>query len=95
MLETTVLTVLFALLLVAAGIIGEVSGFRAFVCSRNFLGVETKIGANRRSLPGRQPLARLLPHTTHIAMESEIDCEHSAGTLFCFLSSEERRNKTR
>jgi len=34
MLETTVLTVLFALLLVAAGIIGEVSGFRAFVCSR-------------------------------------------------------------
>ena len=35
MLETIVLTVLFAVLLVTAGIIGEVSGFRAFVCARN------------------------------------------------------------
>jgi hypothetical protein len=35
MLETIYLTVLFAVLLVAAGITGEVSGFRAFVCSRN------------------------------------------------------------
>ena len=35
MLETKVLTVLFGVLLVAAGITGEVSGFRAFVCSRN------------------------------------------------------------
>lgn len=35
MLETTLLTVLFTVLLVAAGITGEVSGFRAFVCSRN------------------------------------------------------------
>jgi hypothetical protein len=35
MLETQFLTVLFALILVAAGITGEVSGFRAFVCSRN------------------------------------------------------------
>jgi hypothetical protein len=35
MLETKLLTVLFAALLVTAGITGEVSGFRAFVCSRN------------------------------------------------------------
>ena len=35
MLETKFLTALFAVLLAAAGIIGEVSGFRAFVCSRN------------------------------------------------------------
>jgi len=35
MLETRYLTVLFGVLLVATGIIGEVSGFRAFVCSRN------------------------------------------------------------
>ena len=34
MLETKYLTVLFAVLLSAAGITGEVSGFRAFVCSR-------------------------------------------------------------
>lgn len=35
MLETIFLTILFAVLLVAAGITGEISGFRAFVCSRN------------------------------------------------------------
>lgn len=35
MLETKYLLVLFAVLLAAAGITGEVSGFRAFVCSRN------------------------------------------------------------
>ena len=35
MLETKYLTALFAVLLVAVGITGEVSGFRAFVCSRN------------------------------------------------------------
>lgn len=35
MLETRYLTVLFGVLLVATGIIGEVSGFRAFVCARN------------------------------------------------------------
>jgi hypothetical protein len=35
MLETKALTILFAVLLAGAGITGEVSGFRAFVCSRN------------------------------------------------------------
>ena len=35
MLETKYLTALFAVLLIGAGITGEVSGFRAFVCSRN------------------------------------------------------------
>ena len=35
MLETKFLTALFAVLLAAAGIIGELSGFRAFVCSRS------------------------------------------------------------
>ena len=35
MLETIYLTVLFVVLLIATGITGEVSGFRAFVCSRN------------------------------------------------------------
>ena len=35
MLETIFLTILFAVLLVAAGITGEISGFRAFVCSRS------------------------------------------------------------
>ena len=35
MLETKFLTALFVALLVAVGITGEVSGFRAFVCSRN------------------------------------------------------------
>jgi hypothetical protein len=35
MLETKALVALFAVLLAAAGIIGELSGFRALVCSRN------------------------------------------------------------
>jgi hypothetical protein len=35
MLETRYFTVVFPLLLVAAGIVGDASGFRAFVCSRN------------------------------------------------------------
>ena len=35
MLETKYLAVLFAVLLVAVGITGEVFGFRAFVCSRS------------------------------------------------------------
>ena len=58
-------------------------------------GLRTKTGANRRSVPGRQPLARVPPHTVHIPIKPEIDCEMAiAGTsLLLFLSQKHRKNE--
>lgn len=41
-----------------------------------------EVCANRRFLPGGQPLARVSPHTAHIVMEPEVDCETEVANVY-------------